>query len=520
MTGTKRPRGRRALLRGIGLALLALVAPGSATAATEVAPPSVIDTKLNDAAGLAAGPDGAMWLVDRDTSNDPEYGGGHQLIARVAMDGSVRRWPLPSFGGFSEQPGLVPLLDGSLGLVSEIARDEQQAPIFAFVRVRAGRGPVSSVLPYATKGAQTLAIAADGTVWFARSCDDVLGRVRPGGETERFRLARVGCRHVDDWVDPWRSAVVRQGLDGRTWLVNLCQGRVARVDLHDRVREWRLAPACTEDPVSARVLPSAVAFAQDGSLLLPGARITARGTLVRERGAEVPDVVTPDGTRWFGARWDEQLRLQTVVGGRRTATAASDGPLLSAAAGPDGLLWHVRAIVTFAQPSVSGFTQPVLAAVDASGAVRRQIAVQGRIPGISLTAAPSLTAGPDGAVWTTMQSDYRRSSQLLRVPTGVAAGSPPQARVRRLLARDRGRVWLQLDCAARPGQFCTGGVELAGRRGRLAARVPFALEAGTRQALQLRLGRRAQRALRGGSLAATARISGSAPTSVKVEVPR
>ncbi len=381
-------------------------------------------------------------------------------------------------------------------------------------------------LPAALAAAPPAALTPDGTVWSARTCADRVTRVTARGAVRSFTLSGLGCRAVDEWVTPEAGQRILPSADGSVWVVNRCQGRVARIDPQERVREWRIGSYCTEDD-EVRVLPTRAQVDADGSLRLDGLRIAPGGAPQRLPQLTVPDATTADGSEWTIRGDGRAIEQRTPAGEtREIALSPPGGPPLHAwrLLGGATALWFVGSDTALG--SVVAIAPRSFGTITPAGVVTaRPLAdIRSAWP----DAVPTLAAGPDGRAWTVIDAATRLNEPVLTWLTRFDVGQPPataRPRVRRVLGRAGQRLWLQLACAAPPGRYCEGRVALAGARGRAAlpAPAPYLVAGGTRAALAVRLTPATVRALRGvrsPKLRATVRDRSGARVVQTLAVPR
>jgi streptogramin lyase len=212
--------------RTIACASAAILAIATASGAAVAASTTVIAAPA-PFWGFVPGTDGALWGLQYDRDGP--------AVVRVDRTGPLTRTPPPGGLPFN---GWRPFT-GPDGAVSLFVRLPSQTP--ALMRLQPGSGAVGSIaeLPLAAAGASGLTVAPDGAVWFARSCDDLLGRIAPGsGRISYMRLPRLGCgQHRAARRE--LGAALAFDTRGALWLVNLCMGRIDRMSLRGRVREWR-----------------------------------------------------------------------------------------------------------------------------------------------------------------------------------------------------------------------------------------------------------------------------------------
>lgn len=500
MTVNKRPRGRRLALAGC--VLLGLGGFGAAGAQAQV---QAFDPELLYPRDLTSGPDGALWMTGGHGPTTP--------LSRMTTTGQSERIDVDDDSAPRASMGIVPLADGGVALIT--AGDGPQRSVRRLVSVRSGMSPRVRKLPVGVGSRGAVAIGPDRSVWFARSCDDVLGRVTPHGRVERRRLPRLGCLRVDDRVGVERSSVIRLGSDGSVWLVNRCQGRIVRLRHDGRIRQWRLAPLCDADPETGEQRPSRALAEPDGGLRVERARVSAGGALRVGAGIVVPDVVTADGSEWWVQPGATQVVRRGSDGARQAVQVAEPGgAVIKATPAASGGL-----AVLVAGPDQGGYSRS--AAVDvvvvSGDAVRARTRLAESVSAFDWPSL-SLTAGPDGALWAADPS-YEASAaepvrSLLRVPD-LASPPRPRASLARVIGRDGARIWLQVTCAAPPGALCNGTVALRQRgRGSLLRTTPrYVAAGGMPVTVAAELTRRARRALqRRGALHARATVTSRSAT--------
>lgn len=509
--------------RTLGASLLALVG-----ATTSVAPAGAFDTPAPAivegarealAPDAFAAPDGSIWSVA--LSRDMESGRVAIVVTRLGEQGVLSRSEVAASDGPGAADGpsidLVgrpqPLADGTVGMLIRRSRQRSEPPVSHVTDVRLtrvgsdGRVVDAVSLPQTARRAAAFAIEADGTVWWARSCEDELYRRTPAGRTAVVGLSRFGCGG-----DPERAhesgSTLALGGDGAVWLVNFCKRRIARLGPDGRLREWRPRRGTCWEPGSMDAYVDAAGVAVDprggivfttqdgGGRVLPGGRL-AEDLPVGERG-----FVDDDGTYWFpSTRVAPDGRTGTPLSlpdGRRTAAvmpARGGGAWVvgSRATFVDdyksSYWWYDDASAQLVSPdgSTRDWALPPMLGDDRGG---RQI-------------AGALT-GPDGVLWVSYY-DYRNGNRLYRVsPPDLPAARVPAARPTRITGRSGGVVSLQLVCAADVGRWCRGTARLGGA----AAPARFLVAGGQRAAVRLTLGRRAADALRRrGRLSTTAIVS-------------
>ena len=174
------------------------------------------------------GPDGALWFTE-----------GHgNKIGRLALDGSITEYAIPTAGAF--------------------ARD--------------------------------IVVGPDGALWFTEQSSDKVGRVTTAGEITEFPLAPGAL-----------PGAIVAGPDGALWFAQRNSNSIARMTTAGVITDEFPLQTANADPSGLEVGPDgALWIAQDSADSI--ARMTLDGTVTREfRVPRRPgDLATgPDGRLWF-----------------------------------------------------------------------------------------------------------------------------------------------------------------------------------------------------------------------------
>lgn len=475
------------------LVVTALLASGSVAPVAYAQP--LADVVRYPPVGLeiASGPDGKLW----------EVGG-----LRVGwLDALGRLTQAAASGGSPTSTGpLVSLADGSMAFVALFGSSASNFHL-GVVHLRSGMSPRVSPVPIKLirVPAQT-ALRPDGTLMIDDLCHNSVIEVASGGVVTRVQLRRRRC------VGEGGGAIA-VGEDGTTWVMNGCDGRIVRIPLVGRPRQWSITPLpqyCAPDSPHYIPLELSIEPTPNGGLLTPDLRVSASGSLTFAK-SNLPIAQTPDGSVWTNL--DGKL-VQRTPGGK---VQRWPWPAIAATAGPDGRLWYTRARVVInpdvkLNPGVNGSYWSAwdvrVGAIDArSGNVTEQpLAPYGaeRVNSPILVAAPTMVAGPDASVWLTENQAVNGTfSQVLTRLTPPSSGSvrPPIATAVRILGHAGDLLWLQLRCAGRPGRYCVGTATLATSHLKLGRpTATFSVSAGSSQPVPLRLAARARRSLRPGTI--------------------
>lgn len=328
---------RPARLAALCAVAIACLAPAGVTAAPSA--PLVRAMPL-----LAAGGRDGVWFSDLRFFRD---GHARAFVGHIAPSGAVRERPLPASsgpGGPAEAfvTGLAAGTDGSVwyaGAGAWLARIAPDGTIRRFPSTVAGPGwgdPVSAI------GA-----APDGDLWFTEGGDGV-GRVTPAGEATTWHLP------------PGRIALdIASGPDGRLWIV-LARRRADRFSETIAVMstEGVITPLGPATPFSGTQAIDDLTLGPDGGMwftegdrigrISPAGDVRFSGLPTVARGGDVLSLTAgPDGDLWFST----QPSIATTEGdlgiGRVTPAGAITLFLRgveaeSIAAGPDGNLWFTQ----------------------------------------------------------------------------------------------------------------------------------------------------------------------------------
>jgi hypothetical protein len=210
---------------------------------------------------IAPGPDGRLW----------EAGG-----RRVGWLDDARG--LTTAEGTGETPTtsgpLTPLADGSIAQVATLGSYPDIRLVV--VRLRAGSPPDVTPVPARVRySAAEAALQSDGSVVRDDICNGRVLRISPSGARSEARLRSRACTSEEGG-----SAIVVGG-DGTTWVVHACQGRIVRIPLVGRVREWsaKMDEYCVPDTPHYSAPPLYVAPTPEGGLRMSGASVSPAGEL-------------------------------------------------------------------------------------------------------------------------------------------------------------------------------------------------------------------------------------------------
>jgi len=285
-------------------------------------------------------------------------------------------------------------------------------------------------------GPTTVALAADGVLWFTLGDANAIGRINPDGTG--FALYPIPT--------PASSPrIISYGADGNMWFSEHAAGKMGRITPAGVITEYALSSPDSQ--------PRAIALAADGNVWIgmfaagKVARITPDGVLT-EFDLPTPDsgpralAAGPDGNIWFSQFKVNQVARITPDGQvtEYPMPRPNSGPG-DITAGPDGNLWLVELGGVMDGIAVDGNR---VARVTPDGVI-----TEFPIPSVGGTPI-NIAAGPDGNVWYTKGTAIGRvtmAGEITEFPiatgaaraVGISAGSdrqPPDRLVNRLYVTD------------------------------------------------------------------------------------
>ncbi len=296
-----------------------LLAPAAATAATGDVTEYPTPTLGSSPRGLAAGPDGAVWFVERNAN----------LIGRITAFGVVTEYPLPTPGAWPTEIALGP--DAALWFTEQAAN--------AIGRIEPGGAVTEFPLPTPDSNPTGIALGPDGALWFTEQTGNRIGRIATDGTVTEFRVPTTSS---------WPQGIAA-GPDGNLWFTEFRANRIGRITPGGQV---------TEFPLAGSRGPMGIAPGPDGNLWFTEAtwnaigRITTSGTL-SEFPVPTPDsnptgiAPGPDGAMWFTEQAGNQVGRIATDGqvDERPLPTLSSGPF-GITTGPDGNVWLTQSAVS------------------------------------------------------------------------------------------------------------------------------------------------------------------------------
>lgn len=310
--------------------------------------------------------------------------------------------------------GLAVLIPFPSGAGPAVAASRVSAPQHWLAADEARLIPTGEIhsfpLPHPRSGPTTLAIAADGTVWFTEAGGNRIGRMSPDGSgLVEFALPHPGSS----------PRIIARGADGAMWFSEHAGNRIGRITPAGEISEFAIPTPASE--------PRAVALGADGNIwfgmFAAGkiGRITPSGEIT-EFVIPTPDsgpralAAGPDGDIWFSEyRADKIGRIAPggrIVEFRLPRPSSGPGDIT---AGADGAMWFVE---------LSGG----LDGVRTNGNRIGRITLDGTITELPMPRqGPSpinIAVGPDRCIWYTRGNKLGRvalGGEITELPVGAAA---------------------------------------------------------------------------------------------------
>lgn len=309
--------------------------------------------------GVAAGPDGNVWITERSASR----------LAKVTPGGAITEFPTPTAS--SGPASVVTGADGALwfteAAAGRIGRSSTTGTITEFPLPVAGADP------------EEIAAGPDGNLWFTESAANQIGRISPTGSLLEYPLPTAAAG----------PSGINAGPDGAVWFTETAAGKVGRITTVGAITEFPLASSTTQ--------PAGITTGPDGQLWFTEAgtgvigEVTPGGVITEHplpTGSSQPTglAVGSDGAIWFSEPGSNAIGRLTV-GGSFSEYPSADlaAGLDQVATGPDGGTWF-----TESQAGRVGHIGPV------SGSSRFMDLLA---PGYSPAAGQTLPIG-NAAVWT------------------------------------------------------------------------------------------------------------------------
>jgi virginiamycin B lyase len=298
-----------------------------------------IPTGNSEPAGIAAGPDGALWFTEEN-----EFA---NKIGRVTTSGSFTEFPIPTPSSDPVEIALGP--DSALWFTeanaNKIGRITTGGSVseFTLPTAQINPCPTSSFVPGAP-----FAIAAgpDGALWFTEVCDNKIGRITTTGSVSLFAIPSA----ISD------PSGIAAGPDGALWFTentaSSCQGclsagnTIGRITTSGSISEFT-TPTANSGPFGIGAGPDGALWFTENNANKIG-RISTTGSIsefpVPTANSGATEIrAGPDGALWFTEIFANQIGRISITGSisEFPVPTPNSGPF-EIAVGPDLSLWFTE----------------------------------------------------------------------------------------------------------------------------------------------------------------------------------
>ncbi len=296
----------------------------------------------------------------------------------------------------------------------------------ATARVTTSEPPVLTLLNTSKTPTGMIVAGSDGNMWFVKGgFNTEIGRITPTGEVTEFNSGaahRPRWMTLGPDGNVWYTAGVA-GLKkaGEEYE----SSAIGRITPTGQVSEFTAGLSTKPLLEQIATGPNGdLWFVNDGSPYAIG-RITPTGEIKEfalEKPWLKPSGITAgvDGNVYFGASGEneeentESLIVQiTPTGGMKPVTRLSDSEVTELATGPEGSLWFTGKSTELGQPNVIG-------RLTATGHLEEDLASVGTEPEAHL-----LTPGPDGNMWFVLFSKTARKVEVIGTGAPAASQAAP-----------------------------------------------------------------------------------------------
>ena len=389
-------------------ALLLLLVPGAANAATPTVTEFALPSATTQPQGIAAGPDGNLWFTEL---------GGVGGIGRITTSGVITEFRADAQASFTDNAVPVQIAAGADGnmwftenAVNKIGRITPAGVVSEF---SAGLTP--------NAGLQGIAQGPDGNMWFAENSIGKLGRITPSGTISEFTIP--GAAPAPGPIG------VAEGPDGKVWFADANRGALgsATTGITPTITETAVGVIAGDDPTELAPDPLASMWFTDFTSERIGFNSPDGGTdnLAPIAGLQPRGITSgPDGNMWFAetghnliGRVNEDESVPTELGGGQIIGTADPFEI---ATGTDGNLWFteegtgkIGRITTAVDPpafgapariavpgtGTQGPASPYPSTIDVSGLSGTVTGVRARLNGVfhaKSSDVDALLVGPQG----------------------------------------------------------------------------------------------------------------------------
>jgi streptogramin lyase len=391
------------------------------------------------AAGVTAGPDGALWFTDTQPSNS--------LVGRITTTGAVTEYPTT----LNLNPTIATGPDGDLWVSggADLARITPSGDITLF----RAPGNFSNVAEL-TRG-------PDGNVWFTEEENGTtvgeqpaIGAISHAGATSLYPIPQGTT------LDPSRGLAldptsITTGPDGAMWFADGAE--IGRITTDGAVEQFPLTtPGATVQEITSGPDDTLWFTQQDSSEEWEIGRITADGaiTLYPPLPTNVDSVggivEAANGDLWFTEGLGEPVKNgdSGIIGritpkGEFTSFPTSMWPVVPITIGPGGNVWFAGALVQAGANYDANYA--AIGEVTSKGQVKvydvpSTVQRHKRGSYYDEPAPPTLISGPDGDLWFGEQSG--KTTGIARISTSGKQGSTiPTGNADDLTRGPDGRVW-------------------------------------------------------------------------------
>jgi streptogramin lyase len=506
---------------------LGLAAPAQAVTIDEFTSPVI---KNGGPLDVTAGPDGNLWFTELSASR----------VGRITPAGQITDWSNGAGVSLDSQPrGIAAGPDGNLWFVESPGRIGRITTRAQATEFSAGITPGS--------GPESIALGPDGNLWFTELKGNRIGRITPAGAATEFSAG----------ISPNSApSGITAGPDGNVWFTEILGNRIGRITPAGVVTEFsagitpnafpagitagpdgnlwfveaaahkigRITPAGVVTEFSAGLSPNAnpqqIAAGADGNLWFTEGierigRITPEGVVTEYANGISPNAnpagitAGPDGNLWFAeytggriGRVNVELPPDVTTGGASAVTAS--GARVAGTVRPIGAATSYA--VEYGRTTAYGSASAPVVLPAGADPVAVTVALGGLAAGaryhfrVVASNASGTRSGGDRTFTTTAGAGGGGGGGGPGGPAARADRTGPRMTVTgRTLVLRRGRVRIRLGCPLLETLGCRGTVRLrtASRPVRLLGRARFAIGAGRRKAVAVRVSRRGLARIRG-----------------------
>jgi streptogramin lyase len=292
------------------MAALLLTLPAISVAQQAAVGEYPIPTASSFPAGVAAGPDGAVWFTESDK------------IGRMTPAGCFTEYPVPTVD--SGPWGITAGPDGALWFTEEFGNNIGRITT---------TGVVTAEYPVSSGGPYGITTGPDKALWFTEPDANNIGRITTAGVVTEYPVLTAGGRPYG----------ITTGPDGALWFTEFNGNKIGRITTDGAVTEYQV-PTAGSDPSEITDGPDVALWFTEGNCDNIG-RITTAGTITEYPvpAASFPYGITagPDAALWFTGAYDIGRITTDGVVTEYPVPIAGSYPL-EITAGPDGALWFTE----------------------------------------------------------------------------------------------------------------------------------------------------------------------------------